>query len=240
MKTVKITFKPVRTLSVPFGHFSMLQGLAYSLMAVDEQLALEIHDRNFTDRKAFKFFCFSDLEGRYSIRSKQLVFEDVISWEIRSVDDRIINAVEQSLMNGGIMEVYRQPCTILSYEVSEKHFFAEEMTVQMKTPIVVYNTLPSGYVRYYNPFEREFYDMLMRNIKNKWEMFFDEPFAERVSIECDCPSDDDKCVTHYKKSIINAWYGTYHIKAPSHLLEFIYYTGIGSKNSAGFGTFTEV
>ena len=138
------------------------------------------------------------------------------------------------------MEVYRQPCTILSYEVSEKHFFADEMTVQMKTPIVVYNTLPSGYVRYYNPFEREFYDMLIRNIKNKWEMFFDEPFAERVSIECDCPSDDDKCVTHYKKSIINAWYGTYHIKAPSHLLEFIYYTGIGSKNSAGFGTFTEL
>ena len=82
--------------------------------------------------------------------------------------------------------------------------------------------------------------MLIRNIKNKWEMFFDEPFAERVSIECDCPSDDDKCVTHYKKSIINAWYGTYHIKAPSHLLEFIYYTGIGSKNSAGFGTFTEL
>ena len=41
MKTVKITFKPVRTLSVPFGHFSMLQGLAYSLMAVDEQLALQ-------------------------------------------------------------------------------------------------------------------------------------------------------------------------------------------------------
>ena len=44
MKTVKITFKPVQTLVIPFGHFSMLQGLAYSLMSVDEQLALEIHD----------------------------------------------------------------------------------------------------------------------------------------------------------------------------------------------------
>ena len=96
MKTVKITFKPVRTLSVPFGHFSMLQGLAYSLMSVDEQLALEIHDRNFPNRKAFKFFCFSDLEGRYSIRSKQLVFEDrrqpsvfVRQQRRRELDDRI-------------------------------------------------------------------------------------------------------------------------------------------------------
>lgn len=240
MKSVKMTLYPVQTLCVPFAHFNILQGLAYRLMSGDKDLAAEIHDRSFSDKKAFKFFCFTDLEGRYTIRNKMLVFNDTVSWEIRSADDRIIDAVVKFLQGVSEIEVNRNKCMLLSYEIREKHFNTDVAYIKMSTPIVVYNTLQSGYVRYYNPFENEFFEKIASNIRNKYEMFYGTPLTEEIVIECDEPSDNDKCVTHYKNHVINAWYGTYRIQAPAQVLEMIWHMGIGSKNSTGFGTFNEL
>ena len=71
-------------------------------------------------------------------------------------------------------------------------------------------------------------------------MFFGKPFADSVAVECIAPSDGDKCVTHYEDSIITAWYGKYRVTAPPEVLDFIWHTGLGSKNSMGFGTVSEL
>ncbi len=140
MKSVKMTLYPVQTLCVPFAHFNILQGLAYRLMSGDKDLAAEIHDRSFSDKKAFKFFCFTDLEGRYTIRNKMLVFNDTISWEIRSADDRIIDAVVKFLQGVSEIEVNRNKCMLLSYEIREKHFNTDVAYIKMSTPIAAINT----------------------------------------------------------------------------------------------------
>ena len=46
-----------------------------------------------------------------------------------------------------------------------------------------------------------------------------------------------KIVTRYKGSYINAWYGTFQLKGKRKYLDFLYQTGVGSKNSQGFGMF---
>lgn len=239
MKSICFTIKPSHLLYIPFAHFKMLQGLAYSLMSFDKALAAEVHDRNFPDKKAFKFFCFSDLIGRYTIRNGGLIYRDCFQWELRSADDEIIDAAEQAVRKSPVVTINRHPCEALSYEIRKKRFCVNAVDLQMNTPIVVYHTVQSGFVRYYNPFEREFFERVSKNIQNKYEMFCDKPIPGGVIIECNAPSDKDKCVTRYEKSIINAWYGKYRVTAEPEVLDFIWHTGLGSKNSMGFGTVSE-
>ena len=211
MKSICFTIKPSHLLYIPFAHFKMLQGLAYSLMSFDKALAAEVHDRNFPDKKAFKFFCFSDLIGRYTIRNGGLIYRDCFQWELRSADDEIIDAAEQAVRKSPVVTINRHPCEALSYEIRKKRFCVNAVDLQMNTPIV----------------------------QNKYEMFCDKPIPGGVIIECNAPSDKDKCVTRYEKSIINAWYGKYRVTAEPEVLDFIWHTGLGSKNSMGFGTVSE-
>lgn len=239
MKSVFFTIKPIHTLSLPFAHFKILQGFAYSLMSIDSTLAAEVHDRRFPDKKAFKFFCFTDLNGRYALRNGGVIYKDCFQWELRSADDRIIDAAVLSVEKSSLVTINRHPCEVLSYEIRKKRFSVNTVDFQMNTPIVVYHTEQSGFVRYFNSFEQEFFERVSKNIQNKFEMFCDKPLSGGVNIECNAPSDKDKCVTRYEKSIITAWYGKYRVTAEPEVLDFIWHTGLGSKNSMGFGTVSE-
>ena len=239
MKSICFTIKPLHLLHIPFAHFKILQGLAYSLMSSDKALAAEVHDRIFPDKKAFKFFCFSDFIGRYTVRNGGLVYRDSFQWVLRSADDEIIDAAEQAVRKSPMVTINRNPCEVLSCEIREKHFCADAVDFQMNTPIVVYHTERSGFRHYYNPFEQEFFERISKNIQNKFEMFCDRPLPGSVMIECNAPLDRDKCVTRYEKSIITAWYGNYRVTALPEVLDFIWHTGLGSKNSMGFGTVSE-
>ena len=240
MKSIVISVKPLRPLRLPFAHFKILQGLAYNLMSYDSALSAEVHDRRFAGKKAFKFFCFTDLMGRYYLGKDELIYKNSFEWELRSADDRIIEAAEQKIKHDSVLTFNNQPCRVLSYKKCEKRFCANSINLKMNTPIVVYHTEPSGFVRYYNPFEGEFVERVSKNIQNKYEMFFGKPLADSVAVECIAPSDGDKCVTHYEDSIITAWYGKYRVTAPPEVLDFIWHTGLGSKNSMGFGTVSEL
>ena len=245
MKSIILNLSPRSALYVPFAHFDMLRGLAYKLMSYDPTLSSEIHDRRFSDKKAFKFFCFTDLSGKYhnDKKKKTLIYHNSFTWELRSADDRIIDAAEQSIIKRPDLEINRQKCDVLSYEIRHKRFCADNAEFTMNTPITVYHTEESGFRRYYHPFEQEFFDGLVKNIQNKYEMFYEKTPLCDVNIVCKVPSDKDKCVTrsieHGSEQIVNAWYGNYLITASPEVLDFIWHTGIGGKNASGFGTVIE-
>lgn len=240
MKSLQLTLQTEKPLHLPFAHFKILQGLAYHLMSSDKTLAAEVHDRRFPDKKAFKFFCFTDLAGQYAVRDKRLVYRSRFCWELRSADDRIIDAAARAVRAQPAVLINNQSCRVISVEIRKKHFCADSAVFQMSTPIAVYHTEQSGFTRYYNPFEDDFFARVSKNIQNKYEMFYEKPLPCDVIIQCDMPSDKDKCVTRYEKSIITAWYGKYRVTAAPAVLDFIWHTGLGSKNSMGFGTVTEL
>jgi len=241
MKSIVITLLPVRPLRLNYAHFKTLQGLAYRLMGYNEALAAEVHDRRYPDRKVYKFFCFTDLGGRYlnDKKNKKLIYSSSFTWELRSADDRIIDAAERYVLSHRTVEISGQACEIISYETQQKHIRRDTLSVVMNTPVVVYHTEPSGFIRYYHPFEDAFYDAVIKNIGNKYESFYEKPLPCDVMIQCTDPSDRDKCVTHYEESVLTAWYGEYRITASPEALDFIWHTGLGGKNSMGFGTIIE-
>ena len=56
-------------------------------------------------------------------------------------------------------------------------------------------------------------------------------------------SSQDKCITFYHRKgcarpiVIEAWYGKYKLAGDPEHLNFLYYSGLGARNGAGFGLF---
>lgn len=240
MKIVKMLFNAKNGLRLPFAHMEILQGVVYRMMSYDEELSAEIHDKRFENSKPFKFFCFSDIIGRYRIANKEVIYNGFFEWEIRCGDDRIANAVFKYISNYHMIEINHQECEILSAQICRKVFFKDEINIKMNTPVVIYHTDKTGFVSYENPLKEEFYAGIIKNIRNKYEVFYGKKCEDNIVIKCRKLTEKDKCVTRYKGTLITCWYGEYNITAPTELLKFIYHTGIGGKNSMGFGTFFEL
>ncbi len=237
MKAIKLILEPDGELQLPFAHFEILQGLVYKLMASNIELADEIHNIEGSKKKQFKFFCFTDVEGKYTIKDKNLCYRQRVSWEIRSCDDRIIDAIIASLDNTDELFINNQKCRLVSYNESVHTYKTGAEVVRMDTPMVHYVTdRETGYSTYYNPLDREFLVGIVSNIKRKYKSFFGKETDCDIKIEIVKVSERDKCVTRYKESMITGYYGIYKITASPEIMNFIYHTGLGAKNSMGFGT----
>ena len=268
MKSIKLYLEPARELYLPYAHFPTLRGLAYRLIERgDAALAAELHDRRYRNQKPFKFFCFSDIGGHYVNNGKHLIYKQRFIWELRSADDRVIDAVARAVKKEPSAQIGSSRCEIASYEINEKRFCRDELIVTLKpplkraypqacvsylnTPITVYRTDRTDYRHFFHPAEEAFIDGVVKNIKNKYEMFYEKPLPGDVLFICKHVSQKDKCITYpdgtsdhseqeeNKGRSAEAWYGAYYLKADPQVLEFIYHTGLGTNNSTGFGFFTD-
>lgn len=240
MRSVRIRFLPTEELNLPFAHSAILQGVLYKLLSADPVLSEEIHNKQNSSNRTYKFLCFSDIIGSYKICRKTLNYRGAFEWEIRSADDKIIDTVCQSVLTMPSIEINHYVCKIDSVETACKTLMNDEYVFHALTPIIVSDTLETGYTLYYNPFQPEFTEKITENLERKYHAFYGRPPASEISITVLAPDDRNKCVTRYKDTIINAWYGDYRIKADKDVMDLIYYTGLGRRNAAGFGTVSEI
>ena len=179
---------------------------------------------------------FSDLHGRYRVENGKLVFRDEITWEIRSADDRIIDAVEQFLKQHVSLSVHGTDCDVESFSVSHRSFSDGAYLIKMDTPILAYETAQDGYVTYYAPDEARFSETVIRNLETKYCALYEkQPLAPIVFAPLRVDG-KNKCVTRYKKTLLTAYYGMYRLEAPGDMVALAYHAGLGAKNSIGFGT----
>ncbi|WP_241229995.1 CRISPR-associated endoribonuclease Cas6 [Thermosipho globiformans] len=123
-----------------------------------------------------------------------------------------------------------------------KNVSGNSVKVKALTPIEVHRTYKENgrnKTRYFTPFESEFAELINLNIKNKLEALYKERLDKKIEI---IPLFDDeryKSVVYYgfgeKRFVIEGWKGSYLLKGDKEILSFVYDTGLGSKNSQGFG-----
>ena len=113
----------------------------------------------------------------------------------------------------------------------------------MLSPVTVYSTLkkadgtPKTY--YYSPFESEFSELLEQNLKKKASILLGKDKVDKYNFTIKpirVRSNDQKILT-YKGFVIKCWMGEYKIRGSPELHRIAYETGLGSKNSQGFGCF---
>lgn len=225
-------------LCIPINYSHIVQGIIYNKLRSIPGLGTFLHDTGFkNDEKAFRLFTFSKLDGHYSIKNKMITFDDKVRLEIRSPQVLLIKILSESFEKYGITFGNR---TFVITDIYVSDFTVEESDIDavMKTPICVHSTDSlTGFTTYYTPEDEEFYSCINKNFKNKYEAYFGIRPDEDITIIPSRVSVKDRFVTSIKGIYISGWHGRYHISGKRKYLDFLYNTGLGEKNSQGFGMF---
>ena len=234
MSGIVLTLSSDAPFTLPLARFGLLQGAFYRLLAADEALARTVHDKPHGTDKQYKFFCFSDLHGAHRVRARSLVFTGDVTWELRCADERIVETLRRATENEPPVTLGEHRLRVSAVEPVDTAVKTRTVRWKTDTPVLYYRTDECGFSTYFAPTDPAFCAGLERGAVRKYTAFFGAPPAGDVRISL--RSEPRKCVTRYKQSVITGYYAAFEVTADPALLTFLYDTGLGAKNSMGFGT----
>lgn len=225
-------------LSLPINYNHILQSIIYHALSAMPDYSEFLHSGGYTrGQRQYKMFQFSQLEGEYRIRNRRITFYNYVSFEVRSPEPLLIRLLGESFWRNGIQfghELY----TDIHLELYDYTVEENELLIRMKSPLTVYSTdLDTNETYYYNPDEEEFYDKVNDNFYRKYQAYYGLSPTMPIMMKKVDGIQPKKFVTKYQSSYIVGWYGTYQLSGKRKYLDFLYQTGLGSKNAQGFGMF---
>lgn len=234
----EITIQLQEPLILPINYNHILQAVIYRALSTMPSYSAFLHDVGFQlNDKQFRIFTFSQLKGQYKIFERHIIFQDIVSFEIRSPDPLLIYVVTHYFDYYGVefgKITYRDiSITKYDYTVEEEHIH-----ISMISPMTIYSKdSETGYTHFYSPFDKEFYEKLVLNFEHKYQAYYQVYPIGNLEIHPYGNKEPKKLVTRYKSSMINAWYGQYELIGDRKYLDFLYQIGLGGKNAQGFGMF---
>lgn len=233
-----IRHKATPELRLPINYQHILQAIIYEGIRQIPEYSRQMHDYGYhKGKRIYKLFQFSLLEGKYQIEQKQIFFNDEVRFEIRSVDSQLMHTLKDYFEEKGITygcQHYAVSCV----QLEDRTIETEDIVVRMKTPVSVHATdRYSKKTIFFRPDEARFAEYVNSNFKRKYCAYTGVEPETDIEIRPIAFSERDKMVTKYKEFYISGWYGIYRLQGKRRYLDFLYQTGIGEKNSQGFGMF---
>ena len=222
---------------LPMASAEILQGLIYHALSEDPVYARSLHETGSTaDGRAYKLFCFSELSGTYTIADGQLCYPSGAGMEIRSIDPRFITLLFSYFTKKPVVRLGENTVEIQNLRLGDTRLHKERITVKTLSPITVYRTEPDGHTTYFSPEEDIFCRMVESNARRKWMSHYgtEEGFGFSAA---PLGGRFTRRATRFKSTFITAWHGRFTLTGTPAALDFLYHTGLGSKNSQGFGMF---
>ncbi len=223
-------------LELPVNYHQILQGIIYRNIQNEYGYSSFLHDEGYTyGQRRYRLFCFSDIRGEGTVKNKKITFIGPLSFEVSSPENYLIRTLEDNVSREGFM-FEDHSFTHISINLSDFEVESRHLTVRALSPITVYETNDqTGKTRYFSPTDSEFEEEMNYNFQRKYEAYYGIPVTEMLQIKPIKVNDRDKCVTTYKGIYITGYYGIYSLEGPRKYLNFLYQTGLGAKNSQGFG-----
>lgn len=236
---VQISWMADPPLVVPFAYHQILQGVVYHHMRNDYHHSTFIHEEGFVyGQRHFRMFTFSHLMGEeVTVKDRNLVFSGRVSFEITSPDVYMIRTIADSVQKNGIL-IGKQSYSKVQVRLSDFAVETSESSIVVKaiSPITVYSTdADTGKTTYYHPRQEEFAMGINDNFQRKYMAYYGVAPSSYIGIEPVKVGPKDKCVTTYKNLYITGYSGIYRLDGPRKYLDFLYQSGVGAKNSQGFG-----
>ena len=232
-----LEFDSERRLSLPIQYNYTIQGFLYG--NITPELGEFLHNQGFVfEKRSFKMFTFSRLQGRYEMIGDRIVFYPPVTLTISSPFDRFIQELANTMLQKGDLELAGCKVYVANIKVLPEVKIEDEIRIKMLSPVVVYSTLQTKEGKkktyYYSPFETEFTDSLDNNLRNKYEAFFGKAARARKLVLETAGRPKEK-IMKYRGTIIKGWMGQFVLNGNKKLLKLGYDCGIGAKNSQGFG-----
>jgi CRISPR-associated endoribonuclease Cas6 len=239
---LKLKFKSENpALTIPCHYNELIQGFIYKHL--DDWLATNIHDSGFKDpssKRQLKLFTFSRLISgeKVKVEKRKITFKGPLSLVISSPYHEFIQSFGSNLLKKGTFHIDGQSLELISVEVEPVPSYRENVIVKTLSPITVYSTLLTPDNRkktyYYNPFEADFEELLIKNLQRKVRTWTGtEPAGGSIKPYRVNPKNERIII--YKDTVIKAWDGLYELQLPPELFQMAFDAGLGAKNSQGFG-----
>lgn len=230
-------------LTFPISYNSLIQGFIYK--NIDKVLSSWLHNEALRfEKRYFRFFTFSRLMGRYKLRFKYKTIEflEPVKLCIGSIHNVILESLVENLLKKPSITVGEEVCEIQRVEVDSVPSVNGPVLVKTLSPITTYSTLRGADGKkktyYYTPFEKDWEEKLLDNIKRKARALgWDEkiPILDGAFIKAMKVSNRDLKIVYYRDTVIKAWTGIYEVYLPEPFFTLAYDSGLGAKNSQGFG-----
>ncbi|MDK2821807.1 MAG: CRISPR-associated endoribonuclease Cas6 [Clostridia bacterium] len=236
---IKISLQPEdkEYLELPLNYNYLIQSAIYK--NIFPELAGFLHNQGFKyEKRTFKMFSFSRILGPFKINKGKgkITFqkpEFVITTPIQELTQSVGNFILKDRLRLGDAYV-----AVTNVEVRKQKVEHEMIVLQALSPITVYSTaiLADGrkYTIYYGPEDKYFESIIDGNLRKKYcALNGKEVFEESVKLEK--LSNARLNVVKFKGTIIKGYTFKLRLKGPKELLQLAVDTGLGSKNSQGFG-----
>ena len=234
MNALRITLWAGTPLTLPLAYNHILQGAIYSAW---EESVPQLHDAGFSaGGPTFRMFTFSPLRGRYEIKEKNISFTGPMTFEVRSPVPDLLQVLADHLLAGQAVRLGHQVLPVVNIQTADRLLFPASADIRMISPVTVHRTLDDGTTVYYAPSDEEFPLLLAENLASKIK-------ASHLPLESvlgilPYPGSIRKRVTTFKGIYITGYTGRFRLEAEPETMAFLYCTGLGARNSQGFGMFS--
>lgn len=233
---IVLTLTSQKEIILPIASNSLIQGFIYNALRVDPKFSYNLHEKGmvFSGRN-YKLFSFSEIKGKYRVEDRAIIYTSPISITIRSCEAYFIQLLLSYFTVGKELTLHDNPVSVESVNLSDEMIYSERIRVRTLSPITVYITDESGHTRYYSPEDKEFCGGIICNAYRKFTGFFGSDEDFRLEITPCLDKRFIKRATKFKDTFITAWHGEFELSGSYKTLNFLFNTGLGSKNSQGFG-----
>ena len=229
-------------LPIHYGH--IVQGLLYKNLS-DRQYSDFLHKTGYWQgNKQFKLFTYSRLLAPFTLDKRgTITFKPPIHLIISSAVEQFITDVAETLIKSDFQVLGNNRLEIGSITVEREPRFGESAKIKMLSPMVAYSTShPDEKTKrtdYYSPWQNRFEEIVRANLIVKYQLLYGgKPSDDTLQVIPNGNGSQEqrfKAVVNYKGTYIVGYNGIYWLKGNPDLIKVAYDTGLGSKNSQGFG-----
>ena len=170
------------------------------------------------------------------IPAKKIIFIGKIHFYISSILDGIMTSHVKALLKKKNLRLGGNEIDFESAEPIKEKIDGNTIRVKTLSPITIHSTNKDKKTIYFNPYQEKFYQLLIENLKKKCSIVGLKVDASDISIEPAEGAYFKKVITFYKRNfVIEAWKGEFILKGPKLVLEVALSSGLGDRNSQGFG-----
>ena len=234
MNALKITLLAKQAVCLPLAYNYLVQSALYA----DWRSAYpDLHGTGYMDGgRHFRLFTFGPLTGSSRVEDKSIVFQGLVRLEVRSPVAELMEILAEALIKRGTLRIGRYDLPVVSLEASDALLFRSAATIEMLSPLSIHETLPDGHTRYYAPTEDVFPLLLAQNLESKLRAA-EEPLPSHFGCGL-IGGQAKKRVTTFKGIYVTGYMGRFRLETDPRTMAFLYYTGLGTRNSQGFGMFS--
>ncbi|SHK20745.1 CRISPR-associated protein, Cas6 family [Anaerobranca californiensis DSM 14826] len=236
-----ISLSAENPLNLPIHYNHILQGFIYDNLA-DEIFRSFLHNEGFAyEKRNFKLFTFSKLLGSFAIDKEQgrIIFQSPVKLFVSSPVDKFINEFGRTLIEKETFYLGKNKVKVDRINTNELALDKNEVKIRTLSPIVVYSTVTiydKKQTIYHKPGEEGFEILLKENLEKKYTTIFGKKLEEKdFEIKAIYPERIKMAIIKYKGTVIKGYSGDFILKGNPELIKLAYDTGLGSKNSQGFG-----